>query len=162
VDTCTPGFFVSCATAESDLHTLAGYGFSAQLASICAISFAGLCLLSALARVFAPSILDALHQTRLLGGTPLEMGLGEMLLLAWYLGMMAVIISVDLARRPEPTRAVRAVGICAAVSLSLVVLPTSRTALWQYVFGVSFERSIKVHRIAARFFWLICAIHMVW
>ena len=68
--TCTPGFFVECGTAQpSDLHTVAGYGYSAQLAAICAISFVALCALSSLARVFAPSVLDTLHQTRL----PLDM-----------------------------------------------------------------------------------------
>lgn len=49
------------------------------------------------------------------------------------------------------------------VTVSLLVLPVTRNSIWEALFGVSFERSIKYHRWIARIaFTSICCHVFLW
>ena len=71
---------------------------------------------------------------------------GELLVLLLYTASM---VSFALAAVSSLSWA-RMLGHLTAVHLTLTVLPVSRSSVWHSVFGISFERAIKWHRLVAR------------
>jgi hypothetical protein len=55
----------------------------------------------------------------------------------------------------------RSLGWLNTLLMGLVTLPASRTSVWVWFFGISFERAVAFHRVVARLAWLSIVIHLV-
>jgi membrane-associated HD superfamily phosphohydrolase len=55
----------------------------------------------------------------------------------------------------------RSLGWLNTLLMGLVTLPASRTSIWVWFFGISFERAVAFHRMVARLAWVSIVIHLV-
>jgi predicted ferric reductase len=55
----------------------------------------------------------------------------------------------------------RNMGWLNTLLMGLVTLPASRTSVWVWFFGISFERAVHFHQTVARLAWLTILIHLI-
>jgi hypothetical protein len=66
-------------------------------------------------------------------------------------------------KNPNVQVAARVFGHLTTLTMSFLCFPVARNSVWEGVFGVPFDRAIKVHRALGSLCWLLVTIHMlVW
>jgi predicted ferric reductase len=76
------------------------------------------------------------------------MAFGERLVFVCYVLMnVAFLVISSFVYAAAQRTYVLCFGFLCAVTFAIVLLPISRTSIWLYAFGISFERAVKWHRI---------------
>eukprot|EP00056_Hartaetosiga_gracilis_P014109 m.239742 g.239742 ORF g.239742 m.239742 type:complete len:800 (-) comp14013_c0_seq1:142-2541(-) len=55
----------------------------------------------------------------------------------------------------------RVMGHITSLTMSLLILPVARNSLWDYVFGVPFERALQYHRVLGVLAYTLLTVHML-
>eukprot|EP00055_Hartaetosiga_balthica_P005449 m.15995 g.15995 ORF g.15995 m.15995 type:complete len:794 (-) comp4555_c0_seq1:259-2640(-) len=55
----------------------------------------------------------------------------------------------------------RVIGHMTSLTLSLLILPVARNSLWDYVFGVPYERALQYHRVLGVVAYTLLTVHML-
>ena len=58
-------------------------------------------------------------------------------------------------------RYARVVGHLSNLCMAFLTFPVARNSLWEYVFGIPYERAIKYHRLLASLFYVLVTLHML-
>ena len=85
----------------------------------------------------------------------LDITYGELVLLAAYLFAAGLPVILSLIWGQAPSTLAEFVGKHILLNLAFIVFPVTRTSLWVRLFGISFERAVKYHRVLA--WWTIVA-----
>ena len=117
---------------------------------------AGLALLCLAVNKLFPAVFVELHQMSITPYWIADLSAGECLLLLAFVGINVELLTalpallVRAYSMTTLTAYAYAFGFCNVFNFTVAALPTSRSTLWIHVFGVSFERAVKMHRIVAR------------
>mmetsp|Transcript_22693 Transcript_22693/g.31604 ORF Transcript_22693/g.31604 Transcript_22693/m.31604 type:complete len:561 (+) Transcript_22693:59-1741(+) len=81
-------------------------------------------------------------------------------ILGWFFANLAVfyfVYTVMVDGEFSPT--LRAIGHLNAFNLGLLLLPVARNSVWLHLFGIPFEKALRVHRALARVVLFITTVH---
>jgi len=94
-----------------------------------------------------------------------ELVVGQFMLILLFIGGCIAAIAAKASYQETldvGAGAMRATGWAASVFSILLLLPTAHLNVWVLAFGMSFERSIKFHRIFGRVFIVLIYVHMIY
>lgn len=80
--------------------------------------------------------------------------------LLWW-GLIGMLVAFVVMEHWQNQMWTRALGWASTICMGLTTLPISRTSLWIWFFGISFERAVAYHRAFARVTLLVILLHGV-
>ena len=85
---------------------------------------------------------------------------GEMLILiTYFISMLIYLASSSVAFRNSQVDFVMVLGDLSAIHMGISLLPVVRNSIWLHIFGISWDRALKWHRMAAKLTLLFVLLH---